>query len=109
MNLRRGMSLWHNGSMQSSPMPQPEGCASCESCSCKTATQAAAAAAGGLAGWRYVGWAALVFLFPLACAAGGALALRGDAGVQALGGIGGLLVGALIASMIVRWIKPQTA
>ncbi len=94
--------------MQSSPMSRPEGCASCESCSCKTATQAAAAASGSLAGWRYVGWAALVFLFPLACAAGGALAIRDNPGTQALSGIGGLLVGALVASLIVRWRKPQT-
>lgn len=95
--------------MQSSPVSRPEGCASCESCSCKTATQAAAAAAGGLAGWSYVGWAALVFLFPLACAAGGALSVRGDPGLQALGGVGGLLAGAVVAGVIVRWVRPKTA
>ncbi|MBP7275923.1 MAG: hypothetical protein KBA51_06950 [Kiritimatiellae bacterium] len=93
--------------MSAPPVSRPEGCgASCESCSCKSAAQAAETAAGDLSGWRYAGWAALMFLFPVICAAGGAFVARRDPGLQAFGGVGGLIAGAVMARGLGRRLRP---
>ena len=52
-----------------------------------------------LAGWRFAGWSAAVFLFPLLLAIVGALAAGPGQSRQVGGAAAGLLAGALIARL----------
>lgn len=67
--------------------------------------EAGSEAGGGLAGRSLAVWAVGVFLLPLALAIGGASMLRAHPGLQALGAVTGLGVGALSAWIVTRYVR----
>jgi len=82
--------------------PCAVGCSRCR------AGQDGPAAPGALAGWRLVLAAVVVFLLPLATAAGGAILVGPVAGWQLAGAMAGLAVGVILA-MGLAWLIRRPA